>query len=232
MSYMDQASDPRRRAATIIAVGAIHGLLGLGVVVGLAVNGGIKLPGEITTTFDVPVPTPPPPAPTPEATAQPRDDTPVVVPSQDLILTPLPPIQSDPMPLDPVIGAPTAGNRDTGPITIPTPPPPPIPTPTATFSPVRAKPTNGPLGWISTDDYPANELRRGIEGVTHYRLVIGSNGRVNACEVATTSGSDRLDATACSLITRRARFDAAMDNSGTRTVGTYSGTVKWEIPKD
>ncbi|MFC4256399.1 TonB family protein [Altererythrobacter xixiisoli] len=232
MSYMDQASDPRRRAATIIAVGGIHALLAVGVVAGLAVNGGIKLQGETTTIFDVPVDIPPPPAPTPEASAQPRDDTPVVRPSPELVLTPLPPIPSDPMPLDPAYGNPTAGSNDTGPISIPTPPPPPMPSPTATFSPVRAKAINSPAGWISTDDYPANELRRGIEGTSHYRLVIGSNGRVNACEITTTSGNARLDATTCSLITRRARFDAAMDNSGARTVGTYSGSVKWEIPKD
>ena len=40
----------------------------------------------------------------------------------------------------------------------------------------------------------------------------------------------RLDDAACRRISQRARFDPATDETGGKVVGTYAGTVKWEIP--
>ena len=39
-----------------------------------------------------------------------------------------------------------------------------------------------------------------------------------------------LDAATCKLLTRRARFEAASDETGAKIVGSYSGSVRWEIP--
>jgi protein TonB len=93
-----------------------------------------------------------------------------------------------------------------------------------------ASPRGSPASWISADDYPSRPLRNGVEGQSGYRLVVGSDGRVSACEITSSSGSSELDRETCRLITRRAHFEPATDASGANVVGTYSGTVRWEIP--
>lgn len=60
--------------------------------------------------------------------------------------------------------------------------------------------------------------------------MIGSNGRVNECEITRSSGHASLDRNTCRLIERRARFDPATNNRGETTVGTYSGSITWQIP--
>jgi protein TonB len=54
---------------------------------------------------------------------------------------------------------------------------------------------------------------------------------VQACEVIRSSGSASLDKAACDNVSRRARFDAATDESGAKVVGTYASSVKWQIPR-
>ena len=94
-----------------------------------------------------------------------------------------------------------------------------------------AQPSNDSARWITTDDYPAAALRRGQEGTASYRLTLSSSGRVSACEITTSSGDSQLDSATCRFITRRARFTPATDSSGVAVVGTYTGTVRWEIPQ-
>jgi protein TonB len=227
MAYIDQARDPRRRATAILAVGAIHAVIAVGLVTGLTVSGFIEQ-DEIFTAIplDDPSPTPPPPDHVPP---QPADQLP-------LPRAPLPPIPLPPQPgptidvLDPADPAPI----DYGPLAQPQPTPTvsssPAPVPSPSFTPKAASPRTSPTSWISTDDYPARPLRNGVEGLSGYRVVIGSDGRVSACEITASSGNSELDRETCRLITRRARFDPATNASGEKVVGTYSGTVRWEIP--
>ena len=44
-------------------------------------------------------------------------------------------------------------------------------------------------------------------------------------------GHPALDAATCDLVTKRARFDAARDNTGKPVAGTYSNSVTWRIPE-
>jgi protein TonB len=69
-----------------------------------------------------------------------------------------------------------------------------------------------------------------IEGTVGYRLVIGTNGRVASCELTRPSGNKALDDATCRLIASRARFEAATDETGAKVMGTYTGSVRWEIP--
>ena len=39
-----------------------------------------------------------------------------------------------------------------------------------------------------------------------------------------------LDDATCRLISRRAQFDPATDETGARVPGTYTGSVRWELP--
>jgi protein TonB len=100
-----------------------------------------------------------------------------------------------------------------------------------TFAPRAAAPRNEPARWVVTDDYPSRDLREGNEGVAVFRAVVGSNGRVSACEIVRTSGHAGLDAATCKAVTARARFEPATDENGEKVVGTYGNSVRWQIPR-
>jgi protein TonB len=123
--------------------------------------------------------------------------------------------------------------------------PPLPPTPTAQPAPIHteappakpcaakpAAPKGRPGEWASDNDYPTRALQLGQEGVTGFRLSVGSDGKVSACDITRSSGSPELDKTTCDLMRRRARFNPATDGDGNPTTGSYSSTVRWQIPKD
>jgi protein TonB len=219
MSYLNQAQDPRRRAA------ALTGTLVIQVALGFAVVSGLTMAGygpsrEYKPIVDFPIDKPPPPDPMPDPAPQQqstvitapkppldldRDDPPVVVRDDP----PSPYVVRDP---DPPIARPDP------------------PRPVASFLPRLARPNNDPHRWITTDDYEPNWLRRELEGTAGYRVIVGTNGRVSSCEIVRPSGEGPLDTATCRYITQRARFESATDDTGAKIVGTYTGTVRWEIP--
>src|SRR5690606_844924 len=79
-------------------------------------------------------------------------------------------------------------------------------------------------------DYPRRAILDSAEGTVAFRLVIGTNGQVSSCELTRPSGHRALDDATCRLISRRARFDPATDETGSKVLGTYTGSVKWELP--
>ena len=81
-----------------------------------------------------------------------------------------------------------------------------------------------------TEDYPQKAIREGAEGVAGFRVVVGSDGRVDACEITRSSGNAELDAATCKNVTRRARFEPATNGDGQKVVGSYSSTVRWQLP--
>jgi protein TonB len=163
----------------------------------------------------------PPPPPPDDPKPQPKQDEAVI----DL---PKPPLD---IPRDPPIDRPFDPPRPTGDEgTVLTPNPPPTPLPSPRFSPSAARPSNDRLRWVTTEDYPARDLREGNQGTTQFRVIVGVNGRVTECAVTRTSGFVSLDKAACTYLARRARFTAAIDETGAKVAGTYSGSVVWRIP--
>lgn len=228
MAYIDAGADPAARTKAAISVIAIHALLGAGIVAGLTVSGAIP---TTTTIFEgTEIPLDPPPPPPDDTTPEPSEAEVYIAPQ-----APTPPIDlipTPPTPMDPV--------RDTSrdvvrvvipPRTTPTPGPVATPAPTPAFAPVGARPSNNLQSWITTEDYSRSDLTRNREGTASYRLVVGSNGRVDACEITTSTGHTSLDTATCRLIERRARFNPATNGQGNRVVGTYSGSVTWQIPE-
>jgi len=110
--------------------------------------------------------------------------------------------------------------------------PQPEPRPLALSPPRLARPVNDPARWLTDNDYPTADIRAGHEGVARVRLSVGSDGRVSGCEIAVSTGFAGLDAATCTNVSRRARFAPARDESGAAVSGTYTGTIRWVIPKD
>lgn len=97
--------------------------------------------------------------------------------------------------------------------------------------PKGAIPRGSPGDWVTTADYPAEALIDGVQGTVSFRLAIGVDGSVSACETTVSSGSELLDTTACNLITLRARFTPATDARGRPIKGTYANRVRWVVPQ-
>ena len=222
MSYLNQTHDPRRRATAIVTVGAVHALLAAGLVTGLTVQFADIIRTPFTAT-NVPL-DPPKPEPSPEPQVEPEHPT-YVAPVPD------PPIK---LPTDSSVIREPVDTFDHEITYYPTgtddPPTPPALPPRAGFTPKGAVPINSRSNWITNDDYPRRALVDEAEGSASYRLVIGTNGRVSSCELTSPTGNRALDEATCRLITSRARFEPATDEGGAKVVGTYTGSVRWEIP--
>lgn len=93
-------------------------------------------------------------------------------------------------------------------------------------------PRDNPGKWVGPGDYPLKPLAENIEGVTHFTLEVNAQGLVSNCVITVSSGSSELDATTCEKITQRARFYPAKDRKGKPVAGSYSNSVRWQIPKD
>jgi len=211
MSYLDQQQMSTRKMVAIVLVVLLHAVIGYAFVTGLAFNVVKKVVVDLKT-FDVNEAAPPPPPPPPDIKLPPP---PVAAP---------PPIVSVQTPVAPPV------------VTVAPPPPivapPPPPAPPPVIQPVRASPRGSMQDLVTSDDYPSASLRNNEEGVTRYRLDVGSDGKVVACTVTGSSGHPALDDVTCRLLQRRARFNPAKDSSGQTTAAVWSGAVRWQIPKD
>lgn len=221
MSYIDSRRGPS--FASMAAVVAIHGAVGLALVFGLTVAGVIKPEIPDVDTFDVRRP-PPPPEP-PKAQPEPKSapDRKVYTPTPPLPLpVPRPPVDSTdlfPKPV-PTIQPGTGGEGLQ-----------PLPTAKPGFTPVTAKPRNNPQGWVTTDDYRSNWIRQEMTGRARFRLEIAADGRVTGCEVTASTGHSELDAATCALISKRARFQPGRGSEGEAVPSSYSGTIDWQLPE-
>ena len=122
-------------------------------------------------------------------------------------------------------GAAMAGSAlpDASSITAPPPAPPPRPGPARGLAPV--------VGLFSTDDYPVAALRRDEEGLVAVDVEVTPGGQVGACRVTQSSSSATLDAATCAIITRRARYRPARDESGVAVTGSDKVRIKWVLPR-
>jgi len=101
--------------------------------------------------------------------------------------------------------------------------PPPAPPPGGTQPPRTT-------GLITMEDYPADALRQHAQGLVRVALDIDENGRVTACKIVTSSGYPSLDAATCRILSTRARFTAAIDETGHPTKDVLTTQIDWRIP--
>lgn len=124
---------------------------------------------------------------------------------------------------------------------LPVPPPPPSKYPATRPPPIvqtRVEPTppqpRGNVGiWVTEQDYPDKSPWLGTpQGEVIYRVLVGTDGRVQECHITKSSQVAVLDETTCKLVTRRGRFTPATDEYGRAIVGSWEGKVRWTIPAD
>lgn len=229
MAYTD-TRHTHKKLAGATGVALVHIALAFGLAAGLTIKYTAPEPPKRIQGTNVEIELPPPPPPE-ERTVEPAETTsatkpdyvPPVAPPSDFDLTrsnrvaiaDIPPIR----PFDGLIPDSIGG-------AVALPPVPPA------YTPKAAVPANGPVGWLTTNDYPTRALMRGWEGDMSYALDIDASGRVTECRVLASTGHSILDREACKVIERRARFEPATDATGSAVAGRYTGRVTWMIPED
>ncbi|MCB2088590.1 MAG: TonB family protein [Sphingomonadaceae bacterium] len=226
MAYTDQKSFARNPEA-IVGVIAIHAAMGAALVTGLAggVAGVIK--DTVLTTYDIPDTPPPPPPPTPDVVKPEPAETSLITPP---VHAPTPPVSlSDNTPLTNI----TPDIPDVIPDVLPQIVPKPLPTTTpgrAKFNPVSAQPRNNPGSWVTPNDYRGRWIAEELTGTASFKLEVGTNGKVERCTITKSSGHAALDEATCDLVTRRAKFRSAQDETGAKVSGSYTNSVRWQLP--
>ena len=87
-------------------------------------------------------------------------------------------------------------------------------------------------GRSRNSDYPHAARSAGAEGTVHVRFAVAPNGRVGGCSVTRSSGNGALDATTCSLIRKRFRYEPARDVSGRSVSDVMEGRQVWWLVRD
>ena len=83
---------------------------------------------------------------------------------------------------------------------------------------------------MTVNDYRSSWIAREMTGTARFRLDIGTTGRVESCAITASSGHADLDRATCALLTARARFAPARDETGAAVRGTYANAVRWTLP--
>jgi len=212
MAYADH-SETSSRTISIVIVALIHAVLGYAFVTGLGMKY-VKKAAEQLDVFEVKEEPPPPDEPPPPP-PKPAD-------------VPPPPVVAPPKIIE--VPAPAAPVMPTVPKVVPLPPPLPSPAPPPPRPVQKAQPRGNPGNWVTSDDYPSRALREERSGSTGFRLDIGTDGRVTNCTITSSSGSPDLDAEACRLLPRRARFKPAIGSDGQPMTDSFSSRIVWRIP--
>lgn len=210
-----------RKIGTFTAVALIHAGVGYMLVTGLAAQF-VRVIDPRIDTYDIPPV--PKPTPTPEV-KPPVDQQPEFTQPRP---TPANPFDFGPGPL------PTLPAEDKGALgdaIFPTPTPTAEATRTPLFTPKGARTKGNPGLWVTTNDYPSGALRAEQEGVVRVRLSVSADGRPTGCDIIASSGFDLLDSATCDKLMRRAKFEAATDETGAKVAGSYTTSVRWQIPE-
>jgi TonB family protein len=86
-------------------------------------------------------------------------------------------------------------------------------------------------GYFHVNDYPAAAALRAEVGTVAFTLDVDASGRVAACRVTASSGSQALDDATCHILSTRAQFSPARDGSGRAIPDRISDRVTWTLPE-
>jgi protein TonB len=202
----------------IVIVGLIHLAVGYALVTGLAYSA-MKKAIERVTTVDID-------EPTEEPTEEP--------PPPDENVPPPPPIVAPPPPINIAVTPSNVTTVNTPPppapiVLAPRPAPPPPPAPKVSHA--KGVQPKGQSRWASRiqENYPPRAVRSGTEGTVGVAVTVGPNGKVSACSVSSSSGSDVLDEAACDGMRRYAQFDPALDEDGNPTSASWSTRIVYRL---
>ena len=241
MAYQIATTQDRLRSA--LGAGALVGLIGYGLIVGLAPHLTRTLTEDLKVVALLPDAPPPPPDPVPaRKEAEKRKEAAAAPPNlkskaTEIVAPPPPIVLRQP---DPVVVAPVAGLGNQA----------------SAGAALVAGPGTGSGGQgnglgsgdggdgdgggggteaelisnkLRYKDLPRDLWDAHAGGTVTYRATIGINGRLSDCRIARSSGNARLDAATCVLALQHVRFRPARDASGRKVADTALFEQEWTV---
>jgi hypothetical protein len=89
------------------------------------------------------------------------------------------------------------------------------------------QPITKPQSWLDFDDYPSSALEAGKSAIIRFRLIVDPTGRVSKCTIPSATKGAEFEKVTCNAISRRARFEPAIDKDGKPVASYYYSTVTW-----
>ena len=86
-----------------------------------------------------------------------------------------------------------------------------------------------PSSWFTTDDYPAEEARRGAESEVKVRLLVDATGRPTKCTSLSHFKEPQFNQVVCDKFMKRAHFEPAELADGTKVPSYYVNRVVFRI---
>lgn len=93
----------------------------------------------------------------------------------------------------------------------------------------RPTPIGNPGTWASSNDYPTDMLRQGGNGLVQFRLDISETGSIAGCHIQARTNPDAFADLSCKMISKRGRFNPALDRNGKPIKSYFVSTVRWKM---
>ena len=91
----------------------------------------------------------------------------------------------------------------------------------------RTRPLTNPGNWLRSADFPSAALAKGSSAIVHFRLTVDATGKVIGCAIPSATLGAEFAKVTCNGISRRARFEPALDKDGKPVASYYVSTVTW-----
>lgn len=86
-------------------------------------------------------------------------------------------------------------------------------------------PRGNPARWLGPDDYPRAALRNSQMASVTFRLGISAEGTVTSCAIESANSDPAFKEAVCKAMSRRARFDPAIDAAGLPVASYWGSSV-------
>ena len=86
-----------------------------------------------------------------------------------------------------------------------------------------------PGSWFTSDSYPMEARKKGLEGAVAFDVDVDSQGKPTACRVAVSSSYQVLDEATCNIVLSKGRFIPAKGPDGKPIAGHYSKRTVWSL---
>lgn len=95
-----------------------------------------------------------------------------------------------------------------------------------------ARPIGVPGSWVVSDDYPSKAVMMGHNGLIQFRLDVDETGKVLGCHVLARTNPDEFADVSCRALTRRAKFEPALDAAGKPVKSFYVNKIRFVMEED
>lgn len=85
--------------------------------------------------------------------------------------------------------------------------------------------------WFTSNDYPQEMVRRGMQSDVSARLLVDATGKVTSCTSLSHFNAPEFNKVVCEIFRKRAKFEPAELSDGTKVPSYYTVNVRFMMPR-